>query len=45
LERVERQSATEYTAMSDAALAWSKRFDWATIARETIATYQQALQD
>jgi len=45
LQRTESLSATEYRALSGAALRWSARADWTDIARDTIAAYEAALLD
>jgi glycosyltransferase involved in cell wall biosynthesis len=41
IQRAEHLSEAEYSNMSTAGLAWATRFDWATVARETIETYKE----
>jgi glycosyltransferase involved in cell wall biosynthesis len=43
LQQAEQLSEADYLAMSAAGLAWATRFDWKTIARETIDTYEGVL--
>lgn len=42
LQQAERLSASAYLDMSAAALAWSTRADWNSIARDTIRAYEAA---
>lgn len=42
LQRAEHFTESQYRALSDAALAWSLRTDWADIARDTIDAYRAA---
>jgi len=44
LEEVEQLPKTTYREMSAAALAWSNKTDWASIAQETIESYREALR-
>lgn len=44
LKRVEHLTEAEYREMSTASLSWAIKSDWATIARETINLYWEALR-
>ena len=43
LQQAEQLTEAEYREMSSAALAWATKSDWATVARETIEVYREAL--